>query len=241
MKLDHTAFEELPHLREKILDPLTSRFRNIDLEEFDRQAILNGLGPDWRRPDADRERTRQEILGDRMDRDLWVFAYGSLMWDPAFFFDEVRLARAEGYERRFCLLLKSGRGSPDAPGLMAALDRGDSCQGLAFRIRGDHVDQESEIIWRREMIGFGYVPTFIPLETASGPVEALTFVADRDSERYQGGLHAEEAAQMIAVAHGILGSNREYLDSLSAQLDLLGLKDDHFSDLYARVLARDAG
>ncbi len=235
MKLDHKAFEELPHLREKILDPLTSRFRNIDLEEFDRQAILNGLGPDWRRPDADRERTRQEILGDRMDRDLWVFAYGSLMWDPAFFFDEVRLARAEGYERRFCLLLKSGRGSPDAPGLMAGLDRGDSCQGLAFRIRADHVDQESEIIWRREMIGFGYVPTFIPVETAIGSVEALTFVVDPDSDRYQGGLNPDEAAAMIAVAEGRLGSNREYLDSLSAQLDLLGLEDAHFSDLYARV------
>ena len=73
----------------------------------------------------EREATRHEILSGRRDADLWVFAYGSLMWDPAFLFEEVRRADVSGYARRFCLQDEiGGRGSRDAPGLMSALDRG---------------------------------------------------------------------------------------------------------------------
>lgn len=237
MKLDINAFADIPHLKDKILDPQTSRFRDLDLEEMDRAAQQNGLGPEWRRTDEDRERTRQDTLSGRDGQDLWVFAFGSLMWDPAFYFDAVRMGKALGYERSFCLHLPSGRGSVERPGLMAALDVGDVCEGLVFHIDADHVETETKVIWKREMISYGYSPTFIPVETEKGVVDALAFVVNHDSDRYVSGLSEEEAARRIAQAKGILGSNLAYLDSLAAQLEVLGLHDEKFNALYHRARA----
>jgi cation transport protein ChaC len=235
MSIDDKAFASVPQLRGKILDPAQSRFRSIDYDEFDRIARETGLPENWRRSHEDREVTRQATMAGRLDRDLWVFAYGSLMWDPAFYFEEVRLAQAVGYRRCFCLELKSGRGTPDAPGLMAALDHGGYCDGLAFRIAADKVDGETEVIWQREMIGFGYVPSFVQLVTKDGPLEALTFVVDQRSERYKGDLAIEDAASLIAVAAGVLGTNLEYLQALASQLELLGLSDEAFDALHDLV------
>ena len=86
-----------------------------------------GGGPMWS------ARKRAAFLAQRNDQDLWIFAYGSLIWDPAFYFEEVRVAKAPGYQRSFCLRSEIGRGSPEKPGLMVALDHGSECQGLAFR------------------------------------------------------------------------------------------------------------
>ena len=235
MKLEDTAFAHVPQLRDKIRDPQTSRYRNLDYAVLDERAREAGYPPGWRRSDEEREATRAEMLAGRGGEDLWIFAYGSLMWDPGFYFDEVRVARADGYHRSFCLELKVGRGSPETPGLMAALDMGRACDGLAFRIKAEHVEPETNVIWRREMIGYGYVPTFVPLETNSGTLEALTFVVDHDSGRYAGDLGVEEAAQMIASAQGINGTNVEYVENLAAQLKLLGLRDDVFDRLYERI------
>ena len=235
MMIDDSAFAAVPQLRHTIIDPAQSRFRNIDYDAFDKVARETGLPENWRRPHDDREATRQATLGGRLNQDLWVFAYGSLMWDPAFYFDEVRLGRAQGYARCFCLELKSGRGTPDAPGLMAALDKGESCEGLVFRIAADKVDTETEIIWQREMIGYGYEPSFVAVETLAGPLEALTFVIDPASDHYAAGLDMDETARRISVAEGALGTNLEYVQSLAGQLEALGLSDVAFDALNRHV------
>lgn len=235
MKLDPAAFTSVPHLRDKIHDPETSRFRNLDYDEMDRLAIASGLPADWRRPDELREQSRAETFAGREDQDIWIFAYGSLMWDPAFYFEEVRLAKTSLYQRRFCLVTEMGRGSPEHPGLMAALDHGGSCEGLAFRIRSSEVVKETSVIWRREMISYGYVPIFLQLETDEGPVEGLSFLVDHNGGRYAKPMHVDEAAKMIARGEGLLGTNIEYLHNLANQLELLGLHDEVFVELYDRA------
>ncbi len=235
MSLDTAAFAHVPQLQECIRDPEASRFRNLDLTEMDRKAREAGFPEGWRRPDAEREAIRRQTLEGWEGHDVWIFAYGSLMWDPAFYFAEARVARAPGYERRFCLKMTIGRGSPSAPGLMAALDIGEACEGLVFRIASHNVEKETEIIFRREMISFGYAPTFIPIETDDGPIEALTFVADHACERYARDIDREESARMIAQADGINGTNIEYLENLAAQLETLGLDDPAVVDLHART------
>ena len=237
MSLNDDAFKYVPDLRGRILDPLTSRFRNLDYKNIDELAAEQGLGPDWRRTDAEREATRAEALAGRDGEDLWVFAYGSLMWDPGFLFEEVRLALLPDYQRCFCLMTEVGRGSPTAPGLMAALDCGGTCEGLAFRIAGERVDTETEIIWRREMIIQGYVPTFVGLDTAQGTVEGLAFVVDHSGPRYLPDHDPDDAARMIAQGVGQLGTNIEYLDNLAEQLDLLGIHDEEFHDVHRRARA----
>jgi len=235
MELSLEVFRHVPHLRDRILHPGQSRFRKLDYNMIDANAREAGLGENWRRTHEEREETRVAALKNRAGKDVWIFAYGSLMWDPGFVFEEVRMANVAGYSRKFCLVTEIGRGSPQMPGLMAALDHGGSCQGLVFRITADAVETETRIIWEREMITWGYVPTFVSAQTDDGTIEALTFVANPDGDRYKPNASPDEAAQMIVTGSGFLGRNIDYLENLNAQLELLGLHDEDCVDLQRRA------
>ncbi len=227
MKKHPSAFIHLPHLRDRIIDPAESQFRMTEpgVPEWDLRALNAGYPPDWRLSHSDREATRQKALAGRLDADLWIFAYGSLLWDPAFYFEEVREAFLDGYQRRFCMRTQIGRGCPEKPGLMAALDHGGDCHGLAFRIAREKIDWETEIIWKREMITGAYDPTFLEVETPLGPVEALVFVMNHQSDRYVSDMAEAETARIIATGKGVLGPNLDYLVNLVEHLELLGLED----------------
>jgi cation transport protein ChaC len=237
------SFRHVPALRGLITAPETSRFRKLDYDWMDRERAANGFPPNWRRSHEEREATRAEALAGRLDGDLWIFAYGSLMWDPAVHFSEVRRATANGYRRRFCLESNGGRGSPQTPGLMAGLDYGGFCEGLVFRIEAALVDQETEILWQREMIMRGYAPTFIATKTPQGEVEALAFVVLLDGPHYLPDITLDEAAPMIAAARGFFGSNLEYLDNLAEHFQAMEIHDEDFVRLYgqAREIAGQAG
>jgi cation transport protein ChaC len=237
MLLPPEAFRHVPALTGKIVEPEKSFFRlsRARLTELDRLARLAGYPDSWRLSDEDREATRRAALTNR-GGDLWLFAYGSLMWDPAIHVVEIRTGRVEGLHRRFCLKSQIGRGSADMPALMAGLDNGGECHGLVYRIPAEHVDKETEILWMREMIAGTYVPTFLPIDTPQGQVEGLAFVINRQSSRYcQPDL--EEAARLIATGRGVRGTNLEYLENLAERLDLLGLRDPAIEDLLRRTRA----
>lgn len=232
MMLHQAAFAALPHLRDRIQDPAHSRFRFLDYDELDRRAREAGYPEGWRRSDAEREATRHAVMDEYAGAPVHIFAYGSLMWDPGFYFEDVQLARVAGYERKFCLAMERGRGSPDTPGLMAGLDIGSHCDGLVFRIGAEQADHETAVIWRREMISYGYVPTVVAAETDAGTIPAITFVVDRACDRYAGAHGVAESARLIALAEGMNGTNFEYLDNLVGQLNLLGLDDPHIAELH---------
>lgn len=234
MLLPADAFTHLPALAGKVLDPEKSFFRisRETIGEWDRRAQEAGYGANWRRTHEEREATRSKALAGRLDRDLWIFAYGSLMWDPALHVVEIRTATLAGYHRRFCLKIEIGRGSREKPALMAALDEGGECHGLALRIPAHAVDRETDILWMREMIGEAYIPLFRTVATPQGEIEALTFVMDRESPRYAD-LGPEAAARIIASGSGLLGTNREYFDNLAGHVDALGIRDDVFARMRA--------
>lgn len=207
--------------------------------EIVREAEELGLLKAW--TPEQRLRSRQETLKHvAPGNDVWVFGYGSLMWNPAFHYAEQRRAICHGYHRRFCLSTPVGRGSPDCPGLMLALDRGGSCTGVAFRIAGDHVDEELDVVWQREMVAGSYLPTWVRLRTPEGQVPAITFVINRDTDRYAGRLSLEQTARQIAEARGRLGACAEYLINTVTALDELGIDDGPMHTLLERVLALQA-
>ena len=159
------------------------------------------------------------------ERDVWIFGYGSLMWNPAFHHVELRPARLHGWHRSFCLWNTFGRGSPEKPGLMLALEPGGACGGVALRIAADEVPSELGVLWNREMLTGAYLPRWVRLTSSDGPVEALTFVVNRAHPRYTGRLPAERVAQLLAHARGPLGECREYLESTVAELARHGARD----------------
>ncbi|PRY24527.1 cation transport protein ChaC [Aliiruegeria haliotis] len=219
------AFAHHPELRDLVADPESSFFRTFQARRFfedkpDLRWVLDHLHTD----DA-REATRRDALAGH-DGDLWIFAYGSLMWDPAIHFVEVRRARLTGYARRFILKdIYGARGTRENPGLMAALDRGDTCSGLVFRIAAEAVDHETEILWNREKIGPGYLPTFVTAETDRGPVQALTFVANHDAPAICPELDPAEQVRFIATGSGFMGSSRDYLANIIDHFNALGIQD----------------
>jgi len=237
MLLPPEAFVHVPALAGKIIAPEQSYFRQAieRLADFDRMASEHGYPPTWRLTHEAREATRAAALAGR-DGDLWLFAYGSLMWDPGVHIVEIRTARLRGYHRRFCLKTTMGRGSPGSPGLMAALDEGGECHGLAFRIPAAHVERETDILWAREMLTGSYVAMRVPIETPQGNLEALAFAIDRTTDRYVTP-EPEEMARMIANGRGRIGSNLEYLDRLAERLEILGVTDPALDDLRLRAKA----
>ena len=236
MLLSPDAFIHVPMLSGKIVEPEKSEFRVslATFEDWDKKAAAAGYPKNWRRSHEDREATRKAVLAGRLNEDLWVFAYGSLMWDPAIGIAEIRRATFQGFHRRFCLKAEIGRGSKQAPALMAALDAGGECQGLVFRIPAGEADRETEILWMREMIGNAYTPLFRKALTPQGPVEALAFVIDTWSPNFAD-LSGEEAAAIIATGRGVLGTNLEYFDNLAEHVAVLGIEDPLFEEILSHL------
>ena len=170
-------------------------------------------------------------------QDVWLFGYGSLIWNPAFRFVERRPALLTGWHRRFCLWMQLGRATPERPGLMLALDEGQACHGVAYRIAAAEVREELRLVWIREMIGGGYLARWVTVDTAGGPQPAITFTVNPDHPRYARTVDEAHAAECIAHAVGQLGTCSDYLFRTVDMLDELGLEDGELQRLAARVRA----
>jgi len=233
-------FRHHPELKAMIVDPLESTYRTLSMEHLDARMRAAGALDNWRYSDAEREDNRRRILRERWDEDIWVFGYGSLMWDPGFRFAEVRCAVLPGYHRSFCLRSELGRGTKERPGLMAGLIEGGSCRGLAFRIANALIEEETQLIWRREMLTHTYAPTFLTVETAPGPVEALAFVVDPAARNFQPGMSDEETARYMATGAGYYGTSLGYLESLAEHFESMGIEDEALFTLL-RLTRKHAG
>jgi cation transport protein ChaC len=233
------AFIHLPALRGRVTPPEQSALRVTDavLAHWDRRAHELGRPPHWRWTEQALEASRRSVLGEiDGERDLWIYSYGSLMWDPGVHFAEVRRADLQGYQRRFTYRTIMGRGTPQQPALMLSLEaRPGCCQGLAFRIPAGRADDETRFLWRREMLRGGYRPVWQPVHTPQGAVTALVFAANEAHDDHVGELPVDETVAIIARACGVIGSNRAYLEQLAAQLHALAIPDAYVDDLVRRL------
>lgn len=174
---------------------------------------------------------------------LWVFGYGSLLWDPGFEISERVTARLDGYHRSFCMSSIHHRGTETHPGLVLALDAQDGafCTGLALAAKPGTEDQTLDYLRERELISSAYVERTVNLSLEDGrEVNALAYVINRDHRQYCGSLGFEKQAQIIASASGGRGPNCEYLYRTSSQLNALGLNDPDLDWLASRVRALKA-
>jgi cation transport protein ChaC len=177
------------------------------------------------------------LSGVDLSAGVWLFGYGSLIWNPAFHFTDRLVGRIFGWHRRFCLWTHLGRGCPEQPGLVLGLERGGSCQGVAFHIAPEAAEEELAIVWRREMISGAYVPRWVDVHTAVGRVPAIAFVINHAHERYASFLSDDEIASAIATARGFLGPCADYLVNTVDHLAELGIHDRPLERLRQQVLA----
>jgi cation transport protein ChaC len=177
----------------------------------------------------------ETLARENVRNELWLFAYGSLMWKPDLEVVERRLATVRGWHRRFCLWQWRFRGTRDEPGIMLALDRGGSCVGIVYKVIGPDLRAKVMPVWRREMRGNGYRARWVTAETDEGALRALTFVANRAGGRYAGRLSDQEIAGRIASACGHLGPNAEYLLNTVARCEEVGIRDRHLWRMQALV------
>ena len=180
------------------------------------------------------------VLGGRpeAEQELWLFAYGSLMWKPELDFAEQQVATVRGWHRRFCLWQWRYRGTRDRPGMMLALDLGGSCRGVVYKLTGPDIRAKIAPVWRREMIANGYRPRWVTAKTDANPVLAIAFVAHREGDRYAGRLTDEAIADRIAAACGHIGPSAEYLLETAVRCEELGIHDRHLWRVQALVADR---
>ena len=157
--------------------------------------------------------------------DVWLFAYGSLIWNPTINYEEKRNGTIRGWHRSFCLRAPVGRGTPGRPGLVLGLSRGGSCRGVVYRIAACRARQELAVVWRREMTLGSYVPRWVRVTTDSGVVLAIAFTVNGRALNYEPTMPVERLIERIATTSGELGSCASYLFETVKSLELAGVPD----------------
>jgi len=189
--------------------------------------------------EADFDRMTDRVLSGRPEGPLKIFAYGSLIWKPTFEATGRRVARAQGWDREFSMIMRGFRGTPDAPGLMMTMMSGGQCRGVSFEIDERQAEDTVRALVEREL---PYVETgndyrWINLTTNEGRERALVFWAGPSGEGIARGLPPTEAAHMIARACGWIGSNAEYLRNTILSLEEHDIHDARLWQLQRLVAA----
>ena len=175
--------------------------------------------------------------------DLWVFGYGSLMWNPGFPFAEQRAARLVGHHRAFCIYSTHHRGSHEKPGLVLGLDRGGSCLGQAYRVAPEHRREVLVYLRQREQGSGVYREARVSLELAddggtgfaTGITDGKAFIVEPRHPSYTGVMTIAEQARLIRAARGRSGPNVEYLVNTWRQLNAAGIRDRNLDRIVCAV------
>lgn len=183
------------------------------------------------------------MSGSPDTRTLWVFGYGSLMWQPGFPFVEMRHARLFGYHRSFCIYSLHYRGTPERPGLVLGLARGGTCQGVAFRVADTDAAAVRSYLHARELIYGVYREAILTavIDGEQGPalVDVLTFIAETGHPSFAGTrVSMARRSAIIRAARGKAGSNLSYFVATLSKLRELGISQP---DLERLAVAAGAG
>lgn len=184
------------------------------------------------------EQSMRDTMDARPHRgDFWLFAYGSLIWNPLLNFADQQGATLNGWHRSFCLRMIAGRASISIPGRMLALQPGGSTAGIAYRITEEVAAEELILLWVREMPTGAYRPIWTTLHLADGTeVCALVFVAEPNHPLYELDASIKSIANCVARAEGPMGSNADYVHRLYSALSECGIIDDYIAALSAEIM-----
>jgi len=169
---------------------------------------------------------------DHAKEDLWVFAYGSLIWRPGFDHLERVPARLIGAHRALCVYSFVHRGTPERPGLVLGLDHGGMCRGVAYRVAAKKRAETLDYLREREQVTKVYIermrPVLLDGHAARGResrVQAVCYMVDRSHPQYAGKLSLAEQLRIVRHGHGKSGNNRDYVLSTVHALQAMNFRD----------------
>jgi len=165
---------------------------------------------------------------DQSSEELWVFAYGSLMWRPGFAFLERRQARLIGAHRALCVYSFVHRGTPHRPGLVLGLDRGGNCRGIAYRVAGRKRAETIDYLRAREQVTRVYREAWRRVWLDDDPqksMHALCYMVDCGHQQYAGRLTLAVQLHFVRQGHGRSGQCRNYVLETVKELEALGIHD----------------
>tara|TARA_B110000196_G_scaffold41325_1_gene31665 strand:+ start:539 stop:1162 length:624 start_codon:yes stop_codon:yes gene_type:complete len=167
--------------------------------------------------------------------DLWIFAYGSLMWRPSFAFIENHIGLVHGFHRSFCVYSHIHRGTRKQPGLVLGLDKGGSCTGVVYKVSSKNAKSVVNYLIQREMVTSVYLPRWVSVRLNNRVVRALTYTPSHTHIQYAGKLMANKAARYIRNSKGVSGTNIEYLINTITYLEELDINASQYKDLLELV------
>lgn len=186
------------------------------------------------------DRTAAKIIAElHRPNELWIFAVGSLIWNPRCEVVERRAGLVKGWRRSFCIGPdRRMRGSPSAPGRMLSLDKGGECWGVALRMAPTNLVSGLVDLLKKEP---PHPPEWVQVHTETGQLPALAFVVNAEWEMYQPEPTEGELADILATAVGHVGSMADYVLKTVTLLEEAGIHDPHMwrmQELIAERLER---
>jgi len=177
----------------------------------------------------------------RTQSDFWVFAYGSLIWNPGFPYKSREAVKLIGYHRNYCIRSRIYRGTPETPGLVLGLEKGGQCEGVGYRVAAELHAETMQYLRERELITDVYDETLLTIETRDGGRhQAYAYVANPAHEGYVAMQDFDAAIATIASACGSAGPNIEYALNTWVNLAGLGIRDSLVERVADALRARDA-
>jgi glutathione-specific gamma-glutamylcyclotransferase len=234
-------------LRSRVFFSLGRIEIQLDMSNLTRQQLVNGIQntlgmpADLRWTEAQLEYSLTMTLAENPAPEIWIFAYGSLIWNPLIAFDTQHTGTLEGWHRSFCIRSISARGSDEHPGRVLALEPGGETRGVVYRIPPGDAQTELKLLWAREMGSGVYQPTWGTVLLDDGcKIRAILFVANPHQPLYANDASVATVARIAARATGKLGSNREYIVSLDIALKERQIEDGYITSILDAVSRDDS-
>lgn len=170
---------------------------------------------------------------------MWVFGYGSLMWDgweKKYDCRRTLKGRLAGYRRDFNKASVKRWGTNTAPGPTLGLecDSSGACVGTAFEFPDEQESSVLESLRQREGQDFELRQLTIRFSLCRS---ALAYVPINrvDAAFYLGARSLQERAAMVSVARGEAGACLDYVKGIRQKLHELGVDDRPVEEFWAAV------
>ncbi|KAL3101306.1 hypothetical protein niasHT_028062 [Heterodera trifolii] len=172
---------------------------------------------------------------------MYIFGYGSLLWNPNFLYDEAIQGVVIGYVRRFWHLSPDHRGTPDNPGRVVSLfpDVSGSCWGIAYKINKKNIESTLKYLDHREKAGYQLKCVQFYPDNESDPFELCVYISEAGDNIYHSvPTSIDEIVKQIIRSRGPSGSNLEYALRLADCQRRMAPKvwDEHLFEIEQRLL-----